>query len=208
RHPPARRPGARAREHAGRQPARRGQHREHDRRRGGGAARRRDRLAAARAHRRAGDARHARDRRRLARARAARPGAGARARAVVRRRARAVRLTAPPRGGYPRRGGVASMSEPSAPAAARRWPRRLAIAAGVVLALAVLVRALLPTAIERGAAWAGPRYLGLPVRIANVDIGLLRGQVTIEGLAIGNRADAVLPAWQPPAAPDAPEKAA
>lgn len=81
----------------------------------------------------------------------------------------------------------------------RRWPRRLAIAAGVVVALVVLLRVLLPTAIERGAAWAGPRYLGLPIRIANVDLGLLRGRVAIEGLAIGNRADAVLPPFVPPA---------
>jgi len=91
------------------------------------------------------------------------------------------------------------MTEPSAASVpARRWRRRLAIAAGVAALLLLLVRLLLPTAIERGAAWAGPRYLGLPVRIANVDLGLLRGRVTIEGLAIGSRADAVLPAYTPP----------
>lgn len=80
----------------------------------------------------------------------------------------------------------------------RRWLRRLAIAAGFGVALVVVLRALLPTAIERGAAWAGPRYLGLPVRIANVDLALLQGRVAIEGLAIGDRPDAVLPAFAPP----------
>lgn len=94
------------------------------------------------------------------------------------------------------------------PIRARRWPRRLAIAAGVLGGLLVLVRVLLPTAIERGAAWAGPRYLGLPIRIANVDLALFSGGVTIEGLAIGSRADAVLPEPAPVArvaeAPEAP----
>lgn len=79
----------------------------------------------------------------------------------------------------------------------RRWLRRLAIAAGVLVGLLVLVRALLPTAIERGAAWAGPRYLGLPIRIANVDLALFSGVLTIEGLAIGSRADAILPEPKP-----------
>lgn len=95
--------------------------------------------------------------------------------------------------------------DPPEATAGRRWPRRLVLAAGVVLALLLLLRLLLPAAIERGAAWAGPRYLGLPVRIANVDLGLLRGRVTIEGLAIGNRPDAVLPAFvsAPPRVPAA-----
>ncbi len=88
----------------------------------------------------------------------------------------------------------------------RRWRRRLSIAAGVLLGLLVLVRLLLPTAIERGAAWAGPRYLGLPIRIANVDLALFSGALTIEGLAIGSRADAVLPEPAPilldPVSPD------
>lgn len=79
----------------------------------------------------------------------------------------------------------------------RRWLRRLAIAAGVLAGLLVLVRMLLPTAIERGAAWAGPRYLGLPIRIANVDLALFSGALTIEGLAIGSRADAILPEPKP-----------
>src|SRR5512134_2684242 len=83
------------------------------------------------------------------------------------------------------------------PSSGRRWPRRLAIAAGVVAALLLVVRLVLPTAIERGAAWAGPRYLGLPIRIANVDLALLDGRVAIEGLAIGSRADVVLPEPEP-----------
>lgn len=92
-------------------------------------------------------------------------------------------------------------SRPEADAAARRrpWRRRMAIALGVLVLLLVVVRLLLPTAIERGAAWAGPRYLGLPVRIANVDLGLLRGRITVEGLAVGSRFDAVLPEETAPA---------
>lgn len=91
----------------------------------------------------------------------------------------------------------------------RRWRRRLAIAAGVLAALLLAIRLLLPTAIERGAAWAGPRYVGLPIRIENVDLGLLQGRITIEGLGIGDRADAVLPAMTvPPPAPVAPPEGA
>ncbi|MCL4684906.1 AsmA family protein [Myxococcota bacterium] len=88
-----------------------------------------------------------------------------------------------------------SSPDPSIPTppARRRWRRRLAIATGVMLGMLVVVRMLLPTVIERGAAWAGPRYLGLPIRIANVDLALFSGALTIEGLAIGSRADAVLP---------------
>lgn len=106
---------------------------------------------------------------------------------------------------------------PEAPAAPRsgrrrRWLRRLAIATGVLLGLLVVVRMLLPTAIERGAAWAGPRYVGLPIRIANVDLALFSGALTIEGLAIGSRADAVLPdpapALDEPAPAPAPQDGA
>lgn len=102
-------------------------------------------------------------------------------------------------------------AEPSRPAAGagasqRRWPWRLAIAAGAAAVLLLAIRLVLPTVLERGAAWAGPRYLGLPIRIENVDLGLLQGRVTIEGLAIGSRADAVLPESVVPAAAPQPSK--
>jgi len=76
---------------------------------------------------------------------------------------------------------------PEAATRARRWPRRAAIGCGALAALALVGRAALPFAIERGAAWAAPRYLGLPLRIENVDLGLFAGVVDVEGLALGSR---------------------
>jgi len=70
----------------------------------------------------------------------------------------------------------------------RRWPWAL-LAAG--LALGVLARAVLPAAVERGAAWASRHWLGLPVSIANADFELLAGRVVLEGLALGARPDGV-----------------
>jgi hypothetical protein len=55
------------------------------------------------------------------------------------------------------------------------------------------IRALLPWALARGLEWAGRKQLGLPVQVANVDLGLLRGIVVVEGVAVG--------------APDAPGQA-
>jgi hypothetical protein len=86
-------------------------------------------------------------------------------------------------------GAIADLSGPTR---ARRWPRRVAVALAVVLALTVALRAALPFGIARGAEWAAPRYLGLPVRIENVDLGLLRAQLTIEGLSLGSTPEAVL----------------
>jgi hypothetical protein len=91
------------------------------------------------------------------------------------------------------RPAVDSATSPPPLRGRRPWRRRLAISTGVLLGILVVVRLLLPTVIERGAAWAGPRYLGLPVRIANVDLALFSGGLTIEGLAIGSRADSELP---------------
>jgi len=63
------------------------------------------------------------------------------------------------------------------------WKRRLAIGAGIALA----IRALLPIAIERIAERQGSRALGVPLRIGDVDLALLRGGVNVEQLRIGNK---------------------
>jgi hypothetical protein len=70
------------------------------------------------------------------------------------------------------------------------------------VASVVALRALLPLAVERGAAWGSRQYLGLPARIDNVDFELLRGRVVFEGIALGSRPDGVAPndaALEPPA---------
>lgn len=87
----------------------------------------------------------------------------------------------------------------------RRWPW---ILLGAALATVLGIRALLPLAVERGVAWGSRRYLGLPIRIDDVDLSLLRGGIRIDGLTIEPRPDGVTPlraAWRPPAA--SPEKA-
>jgi hypothetical protein len=85
---------------------------------------------------------------------------------------------------------AAAEPEPPRPRRRRRWP-------WVLLALAILgvvgLRALLPVAVERGAAWGSRQYLGLPVRIANVDFALLEGRVVLEGIAVAARPDATTP---------------
>ncbi len=78
----------------------------------------------------------------------------------------------------------------------RRW--RLLV---VLVALALGIRAALPTLVERGVAWGSRQYLGLPGRLDNVDFELLRGRVVLEGLALGARPDNVIPndaAIEPP----------
>lgn len=100
------------------------------------------------------------------------------------------------------------MSEAPAPAAAapttpprrrrRRWPWVLL---GLVIASVVGLRALLPVAVERGAAWGSRHYLGLPARIDNADFDLFDGRVVLEGITLGARPDGVAPndaALEPP----------
>jgi hypothetical protein len=66
----------------------------------------------------------------------------------------------------------------------RGWRRRLAIAAGIALAL----RAILPWALEAIAERQGTAALGVPLRVGDVDLHLYRGGLAIEDLRIGNRA--------------------
>jgi len=55
---------------------------------------------------------------------------------------------------------------------------------GLALAIVIALRVALPFALEAGVAWAAPRYAGIPASLANVDLGLLRGRVVLEGLAV------------------------
>ena len=90
--------------------------------------------------------------------------------------------------------GESAQVEPEAPAAAmrrrRRWPWVLLV---LMIALGFGLRALLPFAVERGAAWGSRYYLGLPARIENVDFALLDGRVVLEGVTVAAAADDVAP---------------
>ncbi|HKJ25923.1 MAG TPA: DUF748 domain-containing protein, partial [Myxococcota bacterium] len=55
---------------------------------------------------------------------------------------------------------------------------------GIVLAIVVALRIALPFALEAAVAWAGPRMAGVATSVVNVDLGLLRGRVVIDGLAV------------------------
>jgi len=72
----------------------------------------------------------------------------------------------------------------------RRWPWVLLLLA---IGLVVGVRALLPLAVERGAAYGSRYYLGLPVRIDNADFSLTEGTVVLEGVSVGAKPDEVSP---------------
>jgi hypothetical protein len=63
------------------------------------------------------------------------------------------------------------------------WKRWLAIAAVLVLAL----RAALPFALEKLAESQGSAALGLPLRVGDVDLQLVRGGLAIEKLQIGDK---------------------
>lgn len=77
------------------------------------------------------------------------------------------------------------------------------VKAVIVLALATAgVRALLPLVVERGAAFASRQFLGLPARVENVDLLLVKGGIVLEGVSVGPEADAASPlsaALNPPA---------
>ena len=72
----------------------------------------------------------------------------------------------------------------------RRWPWVLL---GLVIASVVGLRASLPVAVERGAAWGSRHFLGLPARIDNADFDLFDGRVVLEGITLGARPDGVAP---------------
>jgi hypothetical protein len=80
------------------------------------------------------------------------------------------------------------------PARPRRWRRRLAITGFVLVVLAVAFRVALPYAIERAVPIGAERF-GFAASLANVDLALLRGHVTLEGLRVA-------PLAAPSAAPD------
>ena len=80
----------------------------------------------------------------------------------------------------------------------RRWPWVLLV---LLIALVVGLRALLPFAVERGAAWGSRQYLGLPARVDNVDFDLLDGRIVLEGVSVAAQPDGVTPndaALEPP----------
>lgn len=70
-------------------------------------------------------------------------------------------------------------------AAAGRSRRLTSIVPAVVIAAVVMLRVALPLAIPPLAAWLAKRDAGLDLRIADVDLSLLRGVVAIEGLWVG-----------------------
>jgi len=79
--------------------------------------------------------------------------------------------------------------------------------AGIALAVLLVVRALLPVLAERALERALGDAVGLPARIANVDLGLLAGTVSIEGLALGPAAAETPPPGPPPQAASAAAEA-
>jgi hypothetical protein len=64
-----------------------------------------------------------------------------------------------------------------------RWRRRLAIAGGTLVVLAVAFRVALPVALERAVPVGAERF-GFAASVANVDFALLRGHAAIEGLSV------------------------
>ncbi len=81
--------------------------------------------------------------------------------------------------------GAGGDSRGPAASAPGRWRRRLLVALLVVAALAAAVRAALPFAVARGIERGALGALGLPVAVANVDLALLRGVVSVDGIAVG-----------------------
>ncbi len=65
------------------------------------------------------------------------------------------------------------------------WRRRWAIVLAILLGLGIGFRAVLPWAIARTVEWQAPKQVGLPVRVANVDLWLVRAAVAVEGLVVG-----------------------
>ena len=61
---------------------------------------------------------------------------------------------------------------------------RRARALAAAFAALVALRIALPYALAAGLAWGGERATGVPVSVANVDLGLLRGRVVVDGLTV------------------------
>jgi len=77
----------------------------------------------------------------------------------------------------------ASRAEIAPPTPRPRWRRRLTIAGGVLVVLAVALRVVLPYAVERAVPIAAERF-GFAASVANVDFAVLRGHVAIFGLRV------------------------
>jgi uncharacterized protein involved in outer membrane biogenesis len=77
----------------------------------------------------------------------------------------------------------ATREEGSVPSSGTRWRRRLAIAAVVLVVLAVAFRAALPYALERAVPPAAERF-GFAASVENIDLAVLQGHVTVEGLSL------------------------
>jgi hypothetical protein len=69
---------------------------------------------------------------------------------------------------------------------------RFCIGGAVLILLLVTVRALLPGAVERAAAYGSRHFFGLPARIGNVDLALFAGGVTLEDVSVGAMPDGVV----------------
>jgi len=72
--------------------------------------------------------------------------------------------------------------------ATSRARRLLAVAVAIVV-----VRVALPFALEAGIAWGGERATGVPVSVSNIDLGLLRGRVVLDGLSVAGPGAASTP---------------
>src|SRR3990172_8108068 len=79
-----------------------------------------------------------------------------------------------------------------------RWRRRWVVILGILAGLGVALRAVLPWAIARTVEWQAPKQVGLPVRVENVDLWLLRAAVAVEGLVVGRKQDAAAEAGPDP----------
>ncbi len=78
-----------------------------------------------------------------------------------------------------------SSPEPRAP----WWRRRAFLALAALIALALAVRAALPWAIARTIESQARSQLGLPVRLGNVDLWIVRGAVALEDLVVGRKGE-------------------
>jgi len=80
---------------------------------------------------------------------------------------------------------VPSLPDPASdPPHPSRAPRRAVVVAGVFVAIALALRALLPVALEAALPWAAHRWGGVRLEVENIDLGLLRGWVRVAGLRV------------------------
>ena len=75
-------------------------------------------------------------------------------------------------------------------AGSRERQRRLVTRGGIALVVLLGLRALLPLGLQHGLAWGIERELGLPARVGNVDLWLLRGAAAIEDVVVASQHEA------------------